>query len=124
MNADKLIEHDDALLDILGGRDRQLAGEQADTLCPLLLALRDDADRLPAPELVSTDVAVRAIAVARNRRFRRIHLTAAGVAGAAGVPLTVLLDGTPLEIALAFPVGAISYLLGYWLLERTCGGTR
>ncbi|MEV8439232.1 hypothetical protein AB0425_17795 [Actinosynnema sp. NPDC051121] len=120
-----LIDAEDALLDALAGRDTEFAQAlgQGDELCALFLAIRADGDR-PAPQLVSTEDAVRAITAARERRFRRVHLSLAGAVGAAGVLITVLLDSTVLETALAFPAGALSYLLGYALPERLFGRAR
>lgn len=118
-----LMDADDLLLDELGGRLGELADEPGDELHALLVGLCRYADR-PAPELVSTDEAAHAIAVGRLRRFRRVQLSVATAVGAVGVPLVSLLGGGPVEIALAFPVGALSYLGVYGLLERLFGGAR
>ncbi|MER5263270.1 anti-sigma-D factor RsdA [Actinosynnema sp. NPDC002837] len=85
------IRADDALLDVLGGRD----GDQPDSLVDdelnaLLLAWRREVDRPPMGELVDTDTAVATIAAARTqpRARQRLLIPLAAAAAVLAIAFT------------------------------------
>lgn len=60
-----VVRADDALLDVLGARDRQ---EPGDALSAVLVAWQAAVDQTPVAELVSTEQAMTAIAHSRGTR--------------------------------------------------------